>query len=292
MTPSNNRDHNPAPAVLFSDNALRRAWQMVRRNGNSPGIDGVTMQTFARQLDVELKRLRGEVLSGQYQPQPVKRFYVEKTSGKNRPLALWTVRDRIAQRVIHDYLTPIFEGMFLPCSYGFRPGRSTADAVAAVERAYQSKRRWVVDADIQACFDSIPIDLLKRQVKRSVPSTLARRLIGQWLDTPVQGQLGERAGVSQGSVISPQLANLYLHRFDQMIFSALPGVFLVRFADDFVVLCRRRDEAEWALTVAGRSLANLKLQLNPDKTRVVHFQEGFSFLGIQFKGNRQKPSGK
>ncbi len=286
MTRRKRATNNLAPVVLFSPEALHRAWRLVRRNSDSPGVDGITLVKFERNLERELEQLRQEILDGSYRPQKVRRFYKPKASGGNRPLSIWTVRDRVAQRVVHDYMTPILEAMFLPCSYGFRPGRSTDDAVKAVTHAYQTKRRWVVDADITQCFDSIPSPLLLGQVRRVVPCELAVQLIKHWLNTPVLGQLGEKTGVSQGSVVSPQLANLYLHRFDQMIFAALPGVYLVRFADDFVILCREKAQADWALEVAAQSLANLKLQLNTNKTRVVHFQEGFDFLGFTFKRKR------
>jgi group II intron reverse transcriptase/maturase len=288
----------PPPEVLVSMEALHRAWRLVRRNGSAPGSDGMTTARFERHLEAELERLRDQILSGKYHSHPIKRFYVPKDSGKNRPLSLWALRDRIAQRVIHDYLTPILEGQFLTCSYGFRPERSVEDAVEAIVRERNHNRRWVVDGDIRDCFDSIPINLLMSQVRTLVPSRLAVRLIYQWLRTPIEGQYGERAGVSQGSVISPQLANLYLHRFDQMIVAALPEARLIRFADDFVILCRQRADANWALKVAQQSLASLKLQLNRDKTRIVHFQEGFTFLGVTFKGSHlsglpnQKNGGK
>lgn len=274
---------------LFSPASLRRAWVQVRRNGSSPGVDGVSVADFASNLDAGLEALRRDILNGSYRPSPVRRFYVAKASGKNRPLSVWTVRDRIAQRVVLDYLTPLLEEMFLPCSYGFRPGRSTEDAVRSVQYAYKKGRRWVVDADIRNCFDSIPPDLLIQQVGRVVKSARVTSLIQQWLHTPIKGQAGERAGVSQGSVLSPLLANLYLHRFDQMIFAALPGVFLVRFADDFVMLFEKRSQAEWGEVVAGQALNSLGLELNEDKTRVVHFQEGFAFLGMAFRGSKVRP---
>lgn len=276
---------DPAPDRLFSMAALHRAWLLVRRNGPSAGTDHVTPKDFEHHLEVELKRLRHDILAGQYAPQPVNRFYIPKPSGKQRPITVWAVRDRVAQRVIHDYLSPVLELMFLDCSYGFRPGRSVPEAVAAVIRARDARLRWVVDADITSCFDSIPIDLLLSQVRTVVPSPLAVRLISQWLNTPVYKYPHLRAGVSQGGVISPQLANLYLHRFDQMMLAALPEARLVRFADDFVILCQRKREAWWGMAVAQRSLGNLKLHLNMEKTHVVHFAEGFTFLGVAFKGN-------
>jgi len=274
----------PLPEVLFSMTALRRAWQQVRRNGDSAGSDGVTLSAFEAQLDSELNRLRQHILHGVYQPQPVRRFYIRKPSGKQRPISIWTFRDRVAQRVIHDYLTPILEPLFLDCSFGFRPGRAVDDAIQAIIQARDAGLQWAVDADISDCFGSIPLDILMGQVRRVVDSPLVIHLIEQWLLTPVANERGHVVGVSQGGVISPQLANLYLHRFDEMIMAALPGERLVRFADDFVILCASEPAAIWSLEVTRRSLENLKLSLNMRKTRLVHFDEGFTFLGVHFKG--------
>lgn len=285
MAPMEQGKFEPPPDVLFSMNALRRAWRLVRRNGASPGTDGVTQEQFEANLDLELNRLRQQILGGTYQPLPVRRFYVKKASGKQRPISIWAMRDRVAQRVAHDYLTPLLESLFLDCSYGFRPGRSVDHAIQAVIQARDSGLVWVLDTDIGDCFDSIRLDLLTAQLHRVVPSPFVLKLIELWLYTPVGGrQSNEIAGVSQGGVISPQLANLYLHRFDEMVIAALPQVRLVRFADDFVILCRSEQEAAWSLDVARRSLENLRLALNMRKTRLVHFDEGFTFLGFTFKG--------
>lgn len=277
---------DPAPDVLFSMNALRRAWRQVRRNGPSPGTDGQKIEDFEARLDTELNRLRQHILGGAYQPQPVRRFYVSKTSGKQRPISIWALRDRVAQRVVHDYMTPLLDRLFLPCSYGFRLERSVEHAVQAIIGGRDAGLRWVLDADIADCFGSISIELLMGQVRRVIPSALVVRLIDQWLHTPVQGDARTIARVSQGGVISPQLANLYLHRFDEMMLAALPQARLIRFADDFVVLARSEDETVWSLEVARRSLENLRLSLNMRKTRIVHFDEGFAFLGVAFKGDR------
>ncbi|MCK6581266.1 MAG: hypothetical protein L6Q98_24515 [Anaerolineae bacterium] len=279
-----------APEAVFSLPALRRAWQLVRRSGGMPGTDGVTPAQFGVQIDRELARLQAALLDGSYRPGPVRRFFIKKASGKQRPISVWTVRDRIVQRVVHDALTPTLEAIFLPCSYGFRPGRSQEDAVRAVLSARDAGLEWVVDADIADCFGSIRLDLLRGQIARVVASPLLNHLIGLWLHTPVAGQRGELAGVSQGGVISPQLANLYLHRFDEMIAAALPRARLVRFADDFVILCATEDEAGWSLDVARRSLENLHLRLNARKTRLLTFEEGFSFLGTRFKGRQHSRS--
>jgi group II intron reverse transcriptase/maturase len=285
MAPTEQGKFDPPPEALFSMNALRRAWRLVRRNGASPGTDGVTQEQFEANLDPELNRLRQQILGGTYQPQPVRRFYVKKASGKQRPISIWSMRDRVAQRVAHDYLTPLLESLFLDCSYGFRPGRSVDQAVQAVIQARDSGLVWVLDTDIGDCFDSIRLDLLTAQLHRVVGSSFVLKLIELWLYTPVGSrQSHEIAGVSQGGVISPQLANLYLHRFDEMVIAALPQVRLVRFADDFVLLCRSELEAAWSLDVARRSLENLRMALNMRKTRIVHFDEGFTFLGFTFKG--------
>ncbi len=281
---SNPSLHNPQPDMLFSMNALRRAWCLVRRSGQSPGTDGVTMAQFEAHSERELNRLRQQITGGTYQPFPVRRFYIKKSSGKERPISVWAFRDRVAQRVVHDYLTPILEPLFLDCSFGFRPGRSTGDAVQAVIEARDHDLPWVLDADIQDCFGNIPLPLLMGQLKRLVRSPLVIHLIEQWLHTPVDKQRDQIVGVSQGGVISPQLANLYLHRFDEMVLAALPQARLIRFADDFVILSRSEQEAVWSLDVTRRSLENLQLALNMRKTQIVHFEEGFSFLGTTFDG--------
>lgn len=279
---------NPAPEQLFSIDALNRAWRFVRRSGDSPGSDRVKRTAFEEMLPTELRTLQQDVVMGTYRPHHVLRFHIKKSNGKTRPISVWSLRDRVAQRVVLEFITPILEKKFLPCSYGFRPGISIEQAVEAVEHFRASGRPWVLDADIQDCFGSIDPELLMFQVRRVLHSTVAKSLIEQWLKTPVQGSRGELAGVSQGGVISPILANLYLHRFDEMVFAALPQSKLIRFADDFVILNRSETEASWSLDVARRSLENLRLALNMRKTRIVHFDEGFQFLGYAFTGSEYR----
>lgn len=274
------------PEVLFSQEALRRAWQHVRRNGNASGADRVTPSQFEARLETELDQLRRDILAGSYQPRSVRRYYVLKASGKKRPLTIWAVRDRVAQRVVLDYITPPLEAIFLECSYGFRPGRKREDALDAVLAARRANRRWVVDADIKDCFDSIPIPLLMAQVRSLLPSQLVVHLIELWLNAPVEARPGQRAGVSQGGVISPPLTNLYLHRFDQTMTALLPETRLIRFADDFVLLCRHKLDAAWALKVVRNSLASLRLRLNMEKTRILDFDTEFTFLGVLFRGGK------
>jgi group II intron reverse transcriptase/maturase len=270
---------------IFSTEALQRAWRIVRRNGATPGVDRVTMGQFERELESNLAQLRQELLSGRYEPQPVRRVLVPKRKGGLRPLAIWTLRDRVAQRVVHDYLVTVVEPRFLDCSYGFRPGRSVTDAVQTITSARDANRRWVVDADIEDCFGSLDHGQLMRRVHDWVPERAVVALIEKWLRAriynPARGQPA-RAAASQGGVITPLLANVYLHSFDARIMQAVPYGTLVRFADDFVILCRRRREAETALATARQALGRLLLELNPHKTRLVHFDEGFKFLGVFF----------
>lgn len=274
------------PDRLFSMQALRRAWQQVRRSGKSAGTDQVTSEQFEQHLNMELNRLRQQLMNGTYQPQTVRRYYVKKESGRDRPITIWTIRDRVVQRVVTDYLTPIFDDLFLDCSFGFRPGRSVEDAIRAVCNGRDAGQLWVLDTDIQDCFGSIDLQLMMGQVEKVVHSAFVVRLVEQWMQTPVEGHKGRTAGVSQGGVISPLLANLYLHRFDEMALAALPRSRLVRFADDFILLSRSQQETVWSLEVTKRSLDNLRLSLNLQKTRVTHFDEGFSFLGYSFRDNR------
>ena len=269
---------------IFSISALRRAWLQVRRNGKSSGSDGMSSDQFEQQLEVELNKLRQQVLSGTYRPQPVRRYFVKKASGGERPISIWAIRDRVLQRVVADLLMPSLELMFLDCSYGFRPGRSVQDAVKAVTAARDRGFRWVLDADIQDCFGSIDLSLLMGFVRKVVDNGAVIGLIDQWLKTPIEKSSHRTVGVSQGGVISPLLANLYLHHFDLMLAAALPKSKLVRFADDFVVLNVSEIDATWSLEVTQRSLTNIRLKLNPAKTRVTHFDRGFSYLGVAFKG--------
>lgn len=273
---------------IFSPQAMRRSWQSIRRNGATPGVDRMTIRQFGRNLDQNLSELRDELVSGTYEPRPVKRVLVPKADGGLRPLAIWTVRDRIAQRVVHDYLVPIVEPHFLDCSHGFRPGRSVGDAVDAVIQARDQRRRWVVDADIKDCFGSFNERILMREVRSLVQDEIVVTLIENWLRAriynPTRGQ-PRRAMASQGGVITPLLANLYLHRFDAQMRKRAPYGTLVRFADDFVILCQRRLQAQMALATAGQALGEIRLRLNRHKTHLVHFDKGFKFLGVFFLRN-------
>lgn len=269
----------------FSLEAMRRAWRAVRANGGGPGVDGVDIAAFERCLEEELASLSRELQTGTYRPGPVLRIFVPKASGGLRPLAIWTLRDRVAQRAVYEALLPYFEPMFLDCSHGFRPGRSVETAVAAVKAGRDAGRRWVLDADIQECFERINPRRLMAMVRSRLPDRRLVHLVERWVFAGLLQADGRirAAGVSQGGVLSPLLANIYLHPFDLSMVRR--GFFLVRYADDFVVLGRDPAEVERARAVAEQALSELDLRLHPQKMRMVSFDHGFKFLGHFFIRN-------
>ncbi|MEJ5199958.1 MAG: reverse transcriptase domain-containing protein [Anaerolineae bacterium] len=271
----------PAPAErFFTPEALQRAWLAVKRAGGGAGVDDVTLEQFAGRLDEELSRLRGELIAGSYRPRPVRRVLVPKPNGGLRPLALWALRDRVAQRAVYDIIAPAFEAIFLPCSFGYRPGLGVEDAVRQVLAYRDEGRRWVMDGDIQDCFDSIPADRLAGLVGRRVLDPLLRRYIGGWLDAQILNGVDgvpTKAGACQGSVLSPLLANIYLHEVDRLLVAQ--RLALVRYADNLLICCRRKAEAEEAMAAADQALAAWGLRLNEHKSRIVHFDQGFAWLG-------------
>lgn len=169
------------PAQLFTTATLRRAWLAVKRTGGGAGVDGMTIQKFEADLEAELTQLRQQLISGDYMPRPIRRILVPKPNGGLRPLALWALRDRLAQRVIYDIIAPSFEAIFLPCSMGFRPGLGVQDAIRRVQALRNKNRRWVVDADIKDCFDSINPTRLLALVAHQVADPLLLRYIERWL---------------------------------------------------------------------------------------------------------------
>lgn len=275
--------HRLSPDQLFTEESLRRAWLAIKRAGGGAGVDGVTLTKFEAELGPSLAALRTELASGNYRPQLVKRVLVPKRSGGLRPLALWALRDRIAQRAIYELIAPLFDKEFLPMSFGFRPGHNVQDAVAQVIAHREQNQRWIVDADIDNCFDSINVYRLAKMVERRLKHPLLCRYVRSWLHAGIFNSadgLPQKAGASQGSVLSPLLANIYLHEFDCAM--QKQNLSLVRYADDFVICCQRRSEAEEAMAITTEALQRLDLKLNQHKTRIVHFDEGFSFLGYFF----------
>jgi group II intron reverse transcriptase/maturase len=275
-------DANLAARIWEPDN-LTRAWRRVKANGGGPGVDGESLRAFESNLGANLEALRQALQSGEYRPQPVRRVWAPKPGGGERPLAILTIRDRIAQRAAYDVLAPLYEQKFLDCNYGFREGRSTRDAAKAILAWRDRGRRWVVDGDIRDCFENLDHRLLLKSIARDVKDRRFLQLIERWLKAQVFNDLSGRdltAGAFQGGVISPLLANIYLHTFDETLMKA--ELALVRYADDWLILCAKKAEAQSALETATSALERLRLAVNPYKTRIVHFNDGFRFVGMFF----------
>jgi RNA-directed DNA polymerase len=270
---------------------LEAAWRKVARNHGAAGVDGQSIERFAAQADRYLSELQHSLEDGSYRPHPVKRVEIPKGDGRTRPLGIPTVKDRIVQTALKMVIEPIFETQFRPGSYGFRPGRSCKDALREVDRLLNEGFTWVVDADLQSYFDSIPHDHLMALVAGSISDGPVLSLLEGFLQQDIMKDMARWrpvTGTPQGAVISPLLANLYLHPFDLQMEQS--GCQMVRYADDFVILCRTEEEARSALRQVEAWVAANGLTLHPDKTRVGDSRQpgqGFDFLGYRFEAGRR-----
>jgi RNA-directed DNA polymerase len=276
---------------VYAPRTLALAWAKVRSNKGAAGVDGQSIQRFAAQADVYLAELSTALRDGTYRPQPVKRVEIPKGDGRMRPLGIPTVKDRIVQQAVRLVIEPIFESGFCDGSYGFRPGRGCHDALREVDRLIKEGYTFVVDADLQSYFDTIPHDRLVARIESKVVDGRVLDLIRGWLKAEILKGLEKWTpveGSPQGAVISPLLANIYLDPLDRLM--AERGYRMVRYADDFLILCRTRAEADAALALVEGWVASNGLSLHPTKTHVgdcVQPGQGFEFLGYRFECGRR-----
>ena len=259
------------------------AWLAVKRNRGAAGIDKVSVGMFEVNLQANLDSLMRQLKTGTFQPMPAKRVYIPKAPGKFRPLGIPAVRDRVAQEILRSLLSPIFEQLFHDHSYGFRPKRGCHQAVEKVKELHRQGYRHVLDADISGFFDNLSHHAIMTELSKVVADGNILRLVEKFLSAGVMegGKYqATRIGTPQGGVVSPLLANIALNLMDWKLEEA--GYRFVRYADDFVVLCKSERQAKEALDLVSKLLADqLSLALSPEKTHVTTFKKGFAFLGFQ-----------
>jgi len=273
---------------------LREAWKRVRSNRGAAGVDQESIKAIEeRGVDLFLEGIHADLLAGQYRPSPVKRRYIPKADGKQRPLGIPTVRDRVVQMATKLVIEPVFEADFLPASYGFRPKRNATQALEAIREAGNRGHNFVFDADIRSYFDTIDRGKLLGMVSERISDRRVVKLIRKWLVAGVMedGTVRETlAGTPQGGVISPLLANIYLHELDRTWERECKYLgLLVRYCDDFVVMCRTESQAREAHRRVQGIMERLGLALHPEKTRIVDLRrgkEGFTFLGCTIRKRR------
>lgn len=287
---------------ITHEQTLRCAWERVRANGGAPGVDGVTFQTIERSeggVDGFLAGLQKELRENAYRASPLRRKYIEKANGKMRPLGIPTVKDRVVQCAVKTVIEPIFEEDFHDCSFGFRPNRSAQDAVARIAENVKKGKALVYDADLSSYFDTIPHDKLMAAVQMRISDGRVLGLIRHWLKVCVQEPNGVRIspkgrGTPQGGVISPLLANIYLHWFETIVSLTAKAcgqvMSIVRYADDFVILARSWVDG-FLQRVEGILEGRMGLTVNREKTKVLDFREPhttLTFLGYDFRMVRDR----
>lgn len=291
---------NSAKSFPIAKQQVWEAYKRVKSNRGGAGVDAETLEIFDQNLSNNLYKLWNRMASGSYQPPPVKRVEIPKANGGTRPLGIPTVADRIAQTVVKQVLEPELEKYFHPDSYGYRPGKSAHQAVAMTRKRCWSYN-WVLEFDIKGYFDNIDHDLLMRAVRKHTQEKWVLLYIERWLKTPVQmmdGTLQSRdRGTPQGGVVSPLLANLFLHyTFDMWMQRHYPGIPFERYADDGVLHCRSQAQAEELKQALRERFASCGLELHPLKTRVVYCQNnrfniGFPEISFDFLGFTFRPRG-
>lgn len=280
---------------LYPIATLRAAFTAVKANRGAAGVDHVSIERYAGDLDANLERLSESLRSGTYRPRAIRRHYIPKSGSQEmRPLGIPTIQDRVVQTALRMVLEPIFEQTFATQSYGFRPGMGCKDALRRVDELLKAGYVHVVDADLKSYFDTIPKDRLLALVAGKVADGRILKLVEAFLGQSVLEDTREwvpEQGTPQGAVISPLLSNIYLDPLDHLM--AGRGFEMVRYADDFVVLCRGPQEAAEALAVVRDWTEKAGLTLHPVKTRLVHAgSDGFDFLGYHFERGRRWPRKK
>lgn len=276
---------------VFAERNLLAAFQQVAQNDGAPGVDHVTVCDFERQLPDSIWELSDRIKAGAFEPQAIRRVHIPKPgTNETRPLGIPTVRDRVVQAAIVNVVEPIFERDFAEHSYGFRPGRGCKDALRRVDQLLKDGYVHVVDADLKGYFDSIPHDRLMARLEEKIADGPVLGLIASFLKANILDGAATwtpEAGAPQGAVLSPLLSNVYLNPLDHLV--AKQGFQMMRYADDFVILCRTAEEANAALELVRTWVAENGLTLHPTKTKVVDARrEGFEFLGYRFCGTEHR----
>lgn len=281
---------------VYARENLRSALEQVKRNRGGAGVDHQTIEEFEKHVEHNLDQLHRSLKDGTYHPQAIKRTWIPKPGSKEmRPLGIPTVRDRVVQTALRNVLEPIFERDFAEHSYGFRPGRGCKDALRQVQALLDTGHRYVVDADLKSYFDTIPHERLMQCVERHVADGSVLKLVRTYLEQRILDTASSwtpEGGTPQGAVISPLLSNIYLDELDHMM--AKGEVHMVRYADDFVILCRTQAQAEEALDRVRAWTAKAGLTLHPEKTHIVDATQrgGFDFLGYHFERGMKWPREK
>lgn len=284
-------------AYVISQQEVEAAWRRVRAKGGIGGVDGEDIKSFEGRLEKNLYKIWNRMSSGSYHPKAVRRVEIPKEDGRKRPLGIPTISDRVAQEVVRARLEPVVEKFFHRDSYGYRPNKSAPQAVGSCrERCW--KYDWVLDVDIQKFFDTIDHELMMKAVRKHAPEAWMVLYIERWLKAPVEHEDGKveesHRGTPQGGVISPLLANLYLHyAFDAWMERTFPGIKFERYADDIVIHCQSAEQSEQIKQALAKRLEECELKLHPEKTKVVYCKDGsrkglyptkkFTFLGYTFQ---------
>ena len=289
--------------IPITKEMVRQAYRKVRSNKGSAGVDEISLKQFDENLSKNLYKLWNRLASGSYFPIPVKEVIIPKSDGGQRKLGIPSISDRVAQEVVKAYVEPRLDAVFVPNSYGYRPHKSAHEALAHVKENVR-KFSWVIDMDIKSFFDEVNHDLLMKAVEKHVSEKWVQMYIRRWLQTPIQTKEGlvhkQGQGTPQGGVISPLLANLFLHYvLDKWLLQNFPTVSFVRYADDVVVHCISEKQSHYVLEAIRRRLAECKLRLNEQKTKITYckdyrrnegksYPKSFDFLGHTFKPMEKK----